>query len=78
MAAVFSGAAISVASVGIENEDGSVFAGDLDRLVRVYLFKKFVTEFTDSLGKSVQEDNLQLRIICSEISSVVVWPAFPL
>jgi len=32
LAAVFSGAALSVASVGIENEDGTVFAGDLDRL----------------------------------------------
>ena len=30
--AVFSGAALSVASVGIENEDGTVFAADLDRL----------------------------------------------
>ncbi len=28
----FSGAALSVASVGIEDEDGTVFAGDLDRL----------------------------------------------
>ena len=30
LAAVFSGAALSVASVGIEDEDGAVFAGDLD------------------------------------------------
>ena len=28
----FSGAVLSVASVGIEDEDGTVFAGDLDRL----------------------------------------------
>ena len=32
LAAVFSGAALSVASVGIEKEDGAVFAGDFDRL----------------------------------------------
>ncbi len=32
LVAVFSGAALSVASVGIEKEDGAVFAGDLDRL----------------------------------------------
>lgn len=31
-AAVFSGVVRSVASVGIENEDGAVFAGDLDRV----------------------------------------------
>ena len=31
----FSGAVRSVASVGIEDEDGTVFAGDLDRLARV-------------------------------------------
>ena len=31
-AAAFSGAALSVASVQIEDEDGTVFAGDLDRL----------------------------------------------
>jgi hypothetical protein len=30
LAAVFSGAALSVASVGIEDEDGAVSAGDLD------------------------------------------------
>ena len=32
LAAVFSGAALSVASVGIEDEDGAVFAGDLERV----------------------------------------------
>ena len=32
LAGVFSGAALSVASVGIEKEDGAVFAGDFDRL----------------------------------------------
>ena len=31
LAAVFSGAALSVASVRIEDEDGTVFAADLDR-----------------------------------------------
>jgi hypothetical protein len=31
LAAVFSGAALSVASVGIEDDDGAVFAGDLDQ-----------------------------------------------
>ena len=35
LAAVFSGAVLSVASVGIEDEDGTVFAGDLDRLAGV-------------------------------------------
>ena len=35
LAAVFSGAALSVASVGIEDEDGTVLAGDLDRLAGV-------------------------------------------
>jgi hypothetical protein len=35
LAAVFSGAALSVASVGIEDEDGTVFAADLDRLAGV-------------------------------------------
>ena len=35
LAAVFSGAALSVVSVGIEDEDGAVFAADLDRLARV-------------------------------------------
>ena len=34
-AADFSGAVRSVASVGIEDEDGTVFAADLDRLARV-------------------------------------------
>ena len=34
-AAVFSGAVLSVASVGVEDEDGTVFAGDLDRLAGV-------------------------------------------
>jgi hypothetical protein len=34
-AADFSGAALSVASVGIEDEDGTVFAADLDRLAGV-------------------------------------------
>jgi hypothetical protein len=34
-AAVFSGAAVSVGSVGIEDEDGTVFAADLDRLAGV-------------------------------------------
>ncbi len=33
---VFVGAALSVASVGIEDEDGAVFAGDLDRLGGVW------------------------------------------
>ena len=35
LAAVFSGAVRSVASVGVEDEDGTVFAGDLDRLAGV-------------------------------------------
>ena len=34
-AAVFSGAALSVASVRVEDEDGTVFAADLDRLAGV-------------------------------------------
>jgi len=35
LAAVFSGAALSVASVGIEDEDGAVSEGDFDRLAGV-------------------------------------------
>ncbi len=34
LVAVFSGAALSVASVGIEKEDSAVCAGDLDRACR--------------------------------------------
>ena len=48
-AAIFSGAAVSVGSVGIEDEDGAVFAGDLDRLAGV--------------GALVEEVETRLRIV---------------
>ena len=52
LAAVFSGAALSVASVGIENEDGAVSAGDLDRLA--------------GSGALVEEVETRLRIVVGD------------
>ena len=52
LVAVFSGAAISVASVGIENEDETVFAGDIDRLA--------------GGGTLVEEVETRLRIVVGD------------
>ena len=49
LAAVFSGAVLSVASVGIENENGTVFEGDLDRLA--------------GFGALVEQVETRLRIV---------------
>ena len=46
---MFSGAVLSVASVGIENENGTVFEGDLDRLA--------------GFGALVEQVETRLRIV---------------
>ena len=57
-AAFFSGAVLSVASVGIEDENGTVFAADLDRLAgfgalveQVAAWLRIGNPFADSLPR---------------------------
>ncbi len=63
LTAVFSGAVLSVASVGVEDEDGTVFAGYLDRLAGVGALVEQVESrlrivvwnpFADALAKESQ------------------------
>jgi hypothetical protein len=56
-AAIFSGAALSVASVGIEDEDGTVFAANLDRLA--------------GGGTLVEQVGTRLRIVVGDPCAVV-------
>ena len=52
---LFSGAALSVASVQIEDEDGTVFAGDLGRFVGV--------------GALVEQLEVRLRIVVWDLNA---------
>jgi len=66
LAAVFSGAALSVASVGIEDEDDAVCAGDLDRLAgfgalveQVAVWLRIVVRDPFAAGREISNDEVR-------------------
>jgi len=62
LAAVFSDGALSVVSVGIENEDGTVFAADLDRLAGVGALVEQVEARFPFVGRNPFSDGLPRRL----------------
>ncbi len=60
----FTGAVLSMASVGIENEDGTVFAADLDRLAARKLLSRPPHRKRSERGRASGSEGLAILAKC--------------